>query len=214
MAKAVPEHIPTDALGDALDRLGVVHASPAFAVEWLLTRIVDGRVGYHSRDVAPPDFWRDPREFTVNGSDVSRAGAFPCADGSMEFGTVTLRGVRVVRENIVRECPEYAEAPAESSGAAPGKAGRKGRSVLTWRRPLTDVDLAALPTRKRIFWQIVNRLYPGEALDAASPGDVRKQVRAAWNRERDRFSTECRETYPGWTVTKRWLGREKPRPPR
>jgi hypothetical protein len=223
MAKAASEDTaPWDTLQDALARLGEVFASPGYALEWLLTRIIDGRVRWRSADEAPAGFfagsWRD---FGVCGSDVSKSGEFfnvppnatdtSLAGGAFGFGPrVAVRGVRVAHEDIARECPEYgaASAPTPSpSGGAP----LDGLSL----RP-REAELRALPMRQQIFWAIVDRRIPGDGtLALATPATVKRQVDLDWIAVRGELFPGCAEGPPAWKTVKSWLSRyKKPDPPR
>jgi hypothetical protein len=223
MAKAGAEDTATwDRLEDALARLGEIFASPGYALEWLLTRIIDGRVRWRSADEAPPgSFTGSWRDFEVRGSDVSRSGEFlhvprkatdtGLAGDALGFGPrVTVRGVRVAHEDIARECPEYgaASAPTPSpSGAAP-------LDVLGLRP--REAELRALPMQQRIFWTIVNRRFPDdETLALATPGTVRRQVDLDWAAVRGELFPGCAEGPPAWKTAKSWLGQyRKLDPPR
>jgi hypothetical protein len=162
MAKAGAEDTATwDTLQDALARLGEVFASPDYAREWLLTRIIDRRIRQRSIDEAPASFWTGSwRDFEVRGSDVSKGGEFlhvprkatdaGLAGDALGFGPrVTVRGVFVAREGIARECPEYGAAPAPGKPVSTVKRGES-----TKRRALRYVADTYYPNGKpqRLTW--------------------------------------------------------------
>jgi hypothetical protein len=217
MAKAASEDTaPWDTLQDALARLGEIFASPGYALEWLLTRIIDGRVRWRSADEAPAGFfagsWRD---LEVCGSDVSKSGKFfnippkatdtGLAGGAFGFGPrVAVRGVRVAHGDIARECPEYgaasAPAPSPSEGAPPDVPSPRPR----------EAELRALPMKQQIFWTIVNRRIPDDGILAlATPTAVEKHVDLDWAAVRGELFPGCAEAPPAWKTIKSWLSRYK-----
>jgi hypothetical protein len=127
MARAASEDTTTwDTLEDALAWLGAIFASPDYAREWLFPLIADRRVRHRAADRVPDGFdWK----VSVAGSDVSKTEVAR-GPGAALLDTVTVRGVRVAREDIARECPEYGAASAPSWGtpfAVPRKDGPQVR---------------------------------------------------------------------------------------
>jgi hypothetical protein len=204
MAKAASEDTATwDALEDALARLGEIFASPDYAWEWLFKRVADERVRHRAADETPPGFWSKSREqYSRAGSDVSKPEVAR-GPGAALLDTVTLRGVRVAREDVARYCPQYgaASVPAPSpSEPAPPEPGLSLRPRAA--------ELRALPLRQQIFWAIVNRRYPGdETLARVAPATVETQARLDWVAARDELFPGCAEGAPSYKTVRDWLYR-------
>jgi hypothetical protein len=117
MVEAEPQNAPTwIALEDVLSALAAVGRSPEGAREQVIAGCADERIRWSARAPLDPPatFWRGhSSNFAFSRSDVTnRAVVVDMPDGVADLVSVTLRDVRLAREDVVAMCPEIGAAPA------------------------------------------------------------------------------------------------------